>query len=276
MVASEPPVEPHEPSVRSSPTVLSAMLFCENCGRSTPHRVLKLQRPAAKGNGGARGIARCRECRLTHPFASTPKGRVDIALVVSVGPTSDRRLIRLPRSRTVQVGTGIPESSEPVRVQRIDTRDGRQASSASTDDIATLWAVREVGAVVPVSIVEGPRTRARRLAVSPETRYEVGGRVTVDGIRLDVVALRARGRTWRRPGDAFVARDVQRIYGRRIAIPPAGNRDWRRGRGRPRSFASSTSRSRRSRSSPGVRRTRTVPSARTADGGATVQRSEPS
>ena len=267
-------VEAEAPATRgSAPRVLAATLYCEMCGDFTSHRILRIDPSRRDGLGTVRGTARCRACEWTHPFESRPPSRVKVAQIVSAGTSSERTQIELPSHVTVEVGSGVPGSDEPLRIRRIDTRTGAQANAASTDEVATLWVVRDEGAVVPVSILEGRITRPARLVVPPETTYEVGGRVTLEEGALEVVALRARGKTWRRPGDAFPAGEVQRLYARRTESPPAGRRDWRTGRGRPSSFESSTSRSPRSRSSPGVRRTRTSPRARTADAGAMVQRS---
>jgi len=265
-----------DPSPPSPPKMLSAELFCENCGRETLHRILRLDPATGRAGRRLRGTARCRECRWTHAFESVPAAEVEITQILSEGRVSERSRIALPARRTVQVGTGLPASPRPVVVRRIDTHDGRQVTSAPPEEIATVWVTRDVGAVVPVSIVLGRLTRTARLVVPPATQFTVGDRVTVERLRLDIVALRARGRTWRRPGDSFAAGEVQRLYGRRTAIPPAGRSDWRRDRETPRSAASSISRAARSRSSPGVRRTRTVPRARTALGGAQVHRSPPS
>jgi len=264
------------PARGPAPRVFAATLYCEMCDGLTPHRVLRMDPTRRAGSGPVQGTARCRVCQWTHRFESRPPEQVQVAQIVSAGKTSVRSRVELPAHAQVHVGSGVPGSDEPFRIRRIDTRDGDRVLAASTDEVETLWVVRDEGAVVPVSIVEGRFTRATRLIVPRETVFEVGGRLTADGTPLDIVGLRARGRTWRRPGDAFAAEEVQRIYGRRTDRPPAGNRDWSSGRGRPRSFESSTSRGPRSRSSPGVRRTRTSPNARTRTGRATVHRSSPS
>ena len=256
-----------------TPRLFAATLFCETCDGFTPHRILRMDPTRRNGVGPVGGTARCRVCQWTHRFESRPPGRVEVAQIVSTGKLSERSRIELPAHSHVQVGSGVPGSEESFRIRRIDTLSGARVRSASTDDVATLWVVRDEGSVVPVSIVEGRITRVARLVVPPETLFEVGERVTANGTPLDIVALRAKGATWRRPGDRFPAREVQRLYGRRTDSPPAGRRDWSIGRDRPNSFDNSTSRSPRSRSSPGPRRTRTSPRARTARGGATVHRS---
>jgi uncharacterized Zn finger protein len=260
----------------SAPRVFAATLYCEMCKRQTPHRILRMDPVRKRGSPLVQGTARCRVCQWTHRFESRQPGHVEVARIVSEGKTSVRSRMELPSNVHVQVDSGIPGSDEPFRVLRIDTKDGRRVRSALTDEVATLWAVRDTGAVVPVSIVEGRFTRTARLVVPRETEFEVGGRSTVDGTPLRIVALRARGRTWRQPGDRFRALEVSRLYGRRTDIPPAGRSDWSSGRGIPSSRTSSSSRSERSRSGPGVRRTRIVPRRRSASGGALVQRLSPS
>ena len=197
-------------------------------------------------------------------------------MIESMGGASERTRIELPSHRRLQVGSGLPDSPHPVVIRRIDGHDGRRVTAARTDEVDTLWVTRDVGAVVPVSIVEGRRTRPGRLVTPRGTPYAVGDRFSLEGLRLEIVALRARGQTWRRPGDTFPAEEVARIYGRRTEIPPAGRSDWSRSRETPSSRASSTSRIPRSRSSPGTTRHRTSPRARTAVGGAHDHRSSPS
>jgi len=266
-------------TARVSPTasrLLAATLFCENCGEATPHRILRIVTAGKSPAGDLRGVARCRSCRWTHPFEVVRAGGVEVNEIVSEGSRSDRRRVTLPKGQRVQLGSGVPGSPEPLRIHRIETRDGTSPSDALTDAVATLWVTRDVGSVVPVSVVEGARTVPRRLTVPPETLFRVGEEIAVDGRTIVIVALRARGHTWRRLGDEFPGSEVRRIYGRRTEIPPAGRRDWTRGRGTPSSRESSISRSERSRSAPGVRRNRTVPRVRTAVGGATVHRDSPS
>jgi uncharacterized Zn finger protein len=260
-----------------SPTirVRAAALPCENCGRTTPHRVLRWDRGGPGARSRLSGIARCQECRWTHPFVQVAPGQVEVALIVSEGARSSRRRVPLPAGRRLQVGSGLPGGGGELEIRRIDTRDGESVASATTNEAATVWAARTGESAVPVSIVGGARTVATRWVVSPETEVGVGDGVEVDGVEIVIVGLRARGHTWKRTGDRFVAREVQRVYGRRRARPPAGRRDWSRERLSPNSEASSASTWSRSRSGPGTRRARTVPRAATAVAGAAVQSDSP-
>ena len=175
------------------PRVFAATLYCEMCDRTTPHRILRMDPVRKSGRRRVQGTARCRVCQWTHRFESREPGRVEVARIVSDGKISVRSRVELPAHLHVQVGSGIPGSDEAFRVLRIDTRDGHRVRSALTEEIATLWAVRDAGAVVPVSIVEGRFTRTVRLVVPRETEFEVGGRSTVEGTPLRIVTLRAPG-----------------------------------------------------------------------------------
>jgi uncharacterized Zn finger protein len=271
--------EPNEPAVPPEDTarahLASAQIYCESCRRETAHRVLRVL-PGRPRGGAVRGIARCRECRLTHPFESVPEATVPVKVVLSEHDRSTRSTLPLPRHRRLLVGSGLPSMDPSVRVRRIDLHRGGQAPDARTEEIATLWATREPPPSVKVSIVIGRLTRTTRLPYSPGTRFEVGAPVVVENRPLWIAAVRARGHTWRMRGDVFPAEEVERIYVRRTEMPPAGSRDWSSERDTPSDSARLRSTDARSRSSPGRRTARTSPRVRTADSGAAVHRVPPS
>ncbi len=273
---AEPTESPIRPESPPAPTrLLAASLVCENCGRSTPHRVLRWDRTSFARGNAASGVARCRECHLTHRFESVSPAEAEVDRIVSRGPVSSRERVRLPAAAMLEVDTDLPASDPPLLVHRIDLRSGAPVRRAPARAVRTVWVTPHLDPSVPVSILEGGRTRPARWTAPPEVAIGVGEEVEVDGASVRVIAIRARGQTWRHLGDRFRADEVQRLYGRRIASPPAGRSDWRRGREIPRSRTSSASRSDRSRSGPGVRRTRSVPRRRTASGGATVHKVSP-
>ncbi len=261
-----------EPSTPDPGALRGGLIFCENCGAETLHRVLKA---ASHRSARVEGLARCNDCRWTHPFTILRPSSSTIRQITSVGPNSKASSLALPGTERLQVGQRVPDSIPPVRILRIDARTGRTVSSERVDRIAAVWVTPDEGASVPVSIVEGRRTRPARVTLPPQTPLTVGAGILVDGDRLFIAALRARGHTWRREGDSFEATEVQRVYGRRTSIPPAGSSDWRRERDIPSSRARSISRSSRSRSRPGVNRNRTFPQDRTAAAGATVHSRSP-
>jgi len=269
----EPSAAPRESGVAYR--LLSARLHCENCDRETIHRILRWDRGSVPDGRVGRGIARCRECRFTHPFEVARPAEVEVDRIVSTGSSSHRSRLRLPKGTELAVGERLPDSGSGLLIRRIDSRAKRSVERAPVEEVATVWLTPDVRPAIPVSLIDGARTTGMRWEPASTTEVGIGDRLRVEGVGLEVVALRARGHTWRRPGDRFPVSEVQRLYGRSTVRPPAGRRDWRRERETPSSRESSRSRSSRSRSGPGRSRTRNVPRARTASGGAAVQRVAP-
>ncbi|HEV2166981.1 MAG TPA: HVO_0476 family zinc finger protein, partial [Thermoplasmata archaeon] len=114
------------PARLSGTPVHSAMIECPNCGVETEHRILRIDpRHADRPGAGLRGIARCRVCRLTHPFQSTPKAQVRVEAVISEGRVSHTEGRSLPEGVRIEVGSMLPGSEGPeLRVLRIDRNDG--------------------------------------------------------------------------------------------------------------------------------------------------------
>jgi uncharacterized Zn finger protein len=265
------PAHDERPSASIDQRLGAASLPCENCGRTTPHRIVRLDRTSGGKHGNLSGVARCKECRLTHPFASHAAEEVDRVLIVSCGATSERRTVRLPRFAPLEVGRELADLDPPVTIRKIDLKTGTSTHRAVAAEVETVWGVRDVGSVVRVALVEGARTRPANVRLPHGTELEVGSGLDVEGTMTEIVALRAAGHTWRRPGDRFPSDRVDRAYVRRMARPPAGSNDWRRSRESPSSAARETSTPARSRSSPGIRVTRRAPRARRAEGGADDQ-----
>lgn len=273
---------PEPPKPRAGATSFSGLhsaeLFCETCGAPTRHRILRIARERRTPDGRAlEGTARCSQCRWTHPFQLDLPDELTIPGVVSTGARSTPIGVRVSATQRLLVGSRVPDQAPPpLRIVRIDLRGGASATDAVARDVATLWLTPDGPRPIPVSLVLGSRTAVTRAELPPDHFLEVGATVEVAGGTLRVVGLRARNRTWTHVGDRFPAREVARIYTRRMDTPPAGNRRWTRSREMPSSRTISTSRSNRSRSSPGVRVRRSRPRARSADGGATVHRFSPS
>ncbi len=254
----------------SAASLGSARLYCEACGRETPHRLLRVQRGrSGAGPSVVAGLARCRDCRWVHPFVSRPEDRVSVEVVTSRGPTSQRERRELPPSDLLEVGRPVPGVEAAGGVRRIERRDGTSVAKALARDVRTVWLAREGPPQLRLAVLEGSRSRTVQLPRPTVPRLAVGDRLAAPGGAVTIVALRAHGRTWRRAGDAFAPAEVGVAYGRRTESPPAGRSAWRAERPMPSSRASSDSRAARSRSSPGVRRKRSSPRARTASFGAT-------
>lgn len=276
VMVGEPPTKPH-PSSKRFGGLHAAELFCETCGRPTQHRVLHITRERRIPAGQLiEGTARCSQCRWTHLFQMELPDELVIPAVISAGAQSTPMDVRVSATQRLLVGSRVPDQGQPLRIVRMDLRNGRRTTDAVARDVATLWVTPDGPKPIPVSLVLGSRTAVTRADVPPEQFIEVGEPLEVAGGKLRVVGLRARNRTWTHVGDRFPAREVVRIYSRRIETPPAGSNRWTRSREIPSSRTISTSRSDRSRSSPGVRIRRSRPRARSASGGAADHRDSPS
>lgn len=274
---AEPMAAAPSPPAGELPTAVHAGdLFCDVCQEVTPHRIL---RTGAVAQGGAprtvSGTARCRRCKWVHPFVLAPRRSVVRRLVISEGSRSESEELELDPTTLLRVGANVPGKRPEVRILRLDTTDDRSASEATAERIRTIWTRPVAGRSLPVSIVEGRRTRAARVPEEPGRSYEIGGELLVEGLPCVISAMRADGTTWHDPGRSFPGEAVERLYVRRMARPPAGRSDWRSDRETESSRASSTSSAGRSRSSPGIRIIRSRPRERRASGGAADQRVAP-
>jgi uncharacterized Zn finger protein len=274
--APESPDLAESTRVRPAGALHAADIYCEVCGRTTPHRILRLEGGTLPGVGGTvQGTARCKECRLIHPFRAEPSRRVTLQRIVSDGPRSTTSSVELPEGQVLRVGSNLPDTEPAQRILRLDTPAGRRVTEAAAVSLATVWVSASPGLWVPVSIVEGRRTHAARISAGRDQPFEIGTSLEVEGRRYVIAAMRADGTTWHDLGRTFPGRALQRLYVRRMATPPPGRSDWSSERETPRVRASSTSTRGRSRSSPGTTIVRSRPRARRASGGATDHRLSP-
>ncbi len=275
---SDGPSSPKPPSASSRFGGLhSAELPCDVCEKVTRHRVLRVQRERRVSEGRIiEGMARCSQCRWTHSFQLELPDRIQVPAVVSEGKRSAPMSVSLPATQRLLVGSRLPDHDPPLRILRMDLRTRGRAHDAIARDVATVWLTPDGPRAIPVSLVLGAKTAVTRAEIPPDQFLEVGSTVEVAGGTLRVVGLRARNRTWSHAGDRFPAREVARIYTRRMESPPGGSSRWSRSRDSPSSRTISASRSDRSRSSPGVRTRRSRPRDRSASGGAAVHRDSPS
>jgi uncharacterized Zn finger protein len=265
-----PIAKPRVPKRAKTPTpaIRSATMPCEVCGLETPHRILRV---AAASAGGVEGIARCNNCRWTHPFRESAPVLREVWVIRSDGPSSIRSRVALPPGTEVRLHEMFPGSDPPSIVRRIEAPDGKLKRVAIPSEIATVWTVLDRRQEVPVSLILGRITRRSQWAPPPGSLVTIGERLNVDGTPTFIVGFRARARTWRHPGDSMPAIEVTRIYARMTDNPPAGSSGWSTDRETPSALESSTSRPARSRSGPGRRVAKIVPRIRRARGGATVQ-----
>ncbi|MGB6442712.1 MAG: HVO_0476 family zinc finger protein, partial [Thermoplasmata archaeon] len=113
-IAAGPEADKSPPAVAR---IQSVSLPCENCGRTTPHRVVRWDPRGTRSGGPLAGVARCQECRWTHPFTQVVPSEVEVALVVSDGERSERIRVRVPAHRRLQVGSGVPGANASYRIR---------------------------------------------------------------------------------------------------------------------------------------------------------------
>jgi uncharacterized Zn finger protein len=229
--------------VRRSSPVGAASIFCDVCQEATPHRILSLRGPRPAAGSALSGIARCQRCRLTHPFGSPARRPCTVRAIVSEGPVSRSLELRLPAAREVGIGGKVLFGREQFVVRRIELAGQRSAAVARPEEIACLWVTNDRGFHVPISIVEGRRTRSIRWTPPGGARVGVGDSLSLDGNQYIVTGIRSGGRTLRRASGSVDASSIERIYVRRTWNPPAGSSDWSRSRETPSSRESSRSRS---------------------------------
>ena len=256
------------------PPIHSAALPCEVCGEETAHRILHLE-PGASARR-VRGVARCQVCRTTRPFDVAGGEEVPVRVVLSDGPRSEPRELRVEPGIPLRVGDPLPALEPPARIQRLELDGGRSAEEADPRRVRTIWAAVDRGPSLAVSLIEGSRTRSLVVPTDPEAPVTVGGPIALGELVAVVSAFRARHRTWSRPGDRFPAREVERVYARRNETPPGGSRRWTSSREIPSSPTRFRSTSGRSRSSPGVRTPRRRPPRANDSRGAAHHSSVPS
>ncbi len=274
---STPEPEGSPRSSRPRAAVGAASLFCDACQEVTPHRILNLKGSDRRAPGAVlSGIGRCQRCRWTHPFGSASPARRSLRAIVSDGPVSRRIELNLPPGREVGIGGRIRLGSDQFVIHRIELAGQRSVPIAAAREIGCLWLTADRPPHVPVSIIEGRRTRSIRWTPPSGARIGVGDDLLLEGATYLVTGIRTGGRTLRRASDPIEARTIDRLYVRRTWNPPAGSSDWRSSREIPSSRESSRSRSLRVRSSSGASRTRRPPAERRASGGAATHRGSPS
>lgn len=217
------------PEERRSLRLGKVVLECETCGEVTSHRILHLDRtgPASRVFSG---VAKCTVCQSTHPFRQEerPQRTVGVRVVVSDGSRSVIERIELARGQPLDQGMPIALPGGAATIRRIDARAKGVPRPFLAETVATLWAIRDTALRVPVSLIEGARTRGILAPASPEAEFEVGAPFLFEGGQYRIHAIRARGRNHESPGVRFRGSQIQRLYVHRDGEPPSRTRFPRR------------------------------------------------
>ncbi len=225
--------EAPRPRTRTTPRVNVLDLPCPTCGETLRHRVLHVKEGAARSEarGNSRspleGIARCAICHTSHPFVLQPKTLCPVSVIVSEGPESVRTDVDLPEDRLLELDGTLRVNGRPVRISRIEGPMARNLPRARPSQVVALWTVPTDELHLPLSVVEGSRTRPLHIMARGDQEIRVGDvlHLEAEGESVEITGVRGRGRTFQDLGDALPAREVQRIYARSARRPPGGRRD---------------------------------------------------
>ncbi len=199
----------------------SLSLRCPACGEESPHRVLHVS--AYRAAGYLAGIARCGQCRHSHPFeVRTPHNTVHV--VVSDGARSRETRIEAP-ARRYSPGDILDVEGKRARVTRVEYPSEGPRPPALRAIPSTVWATIEGPARVKVSLSAGPKTIPLTTEVPREQVLRVGEILSVGGRPLRIYAIRVGLRTYDLEGYEAPAGKVVRVYARSARTPPPGRRD---------------------------------------------------
>lgn len=180
---------------------------------------------------------RCRSCGHVHKVTIEESSREETRVVVSSGGDSIRTTAMVPTDEVLAVGEEFVADTEDglmgVRITSLEGHDGERVESAEGADVSTIWtrAVDNLGVPVTIHPADG-----RREGTVSETYYLPGDEpITVgdsmplsdDTVRVERILLRDDVihdgvDKLEHTGDEAVAKDVKRVFGRRI-----GEDTWR-------------------------------------------------
>jgi uncharacterized Zn finger protein len=137
---------------------------------------------------------------------------VPIRVIVSEGRTSESFQVPYPGDRPLELEDRPVLRGRPLRILRLEGREGQSLRSARPDEIRAVWAVPGDRVRIPVSIPLGARTRVVHWEVRPEDPVTVGMSFVVAGEKLFVSGYHGGGHREDRKGRSLPALEVKRIY----------------------------------------------------------------
>jgi uncharacterized Zn finger protein len=195
---------------------------CPSCSPEveTVHEVL---------SPGGQATVRCTECGHVHKTTVEEPATREVDVVVSQEGESFSATADVPAEETLAVGEEFvldaPEALLTVRITSLQLPEDRRVNEAHADDVVTIWtrAVDNVAVDVTVHPTDGNRDRSRNLEVLVPGDHEfvVGeaasfGEETfeIEGIHVADDAVGYDHDKLDFEGDAVLAKDVKRLYGR--------------------------------------------------------------
>ena len=189
-------------------------LYCDTCDDETPHRILKGSIGTGK-NEGFDGTVQCQECNLIHQTRIEVEKTVDVPTIISTGSSSEKTSIEFYPREFVRVSDEILWDDHNLLITSIEKRDKR-VKGCEASEITTLWVKIFDSIDLNVSIVEGPNTKSEKINAAPEEEFEVGDLLEFGRTKVVITKIKVTQRTIYREGKPVEARDIKRIYTKRV------------------------------------------------------------
>lgn len=157
---------------------------CPICG-SDDITVLKSKETSAKSKHINDYLLRCNECEHVFKDRVTQRNPISCRLIVSENENSKRTSINLYPDEVLKCGEVLLADDGQVKVNSIETREGRR-DSALVSDIKTIWATSlEIPARIGLSIDFGGKVKSYKLDLNRD--FEIN---TNDIIRIEDYTLK--------------------------------------------------------------------------------------
>jgi uncharacterized Zn finger protein len=155
---------------------------------------------------------RCEHCE--HVFKDVLEkepSEAEVDLVVSEGSESNPTTLTVPADEKIRVDEELYGEGRRLLVTAVEREDGRRVSSATPDQLGTVWCKTFDRVTVPVAVNQGRKTWSDEVEANPEERFFVGDELRLKGVDVEIHSIKTETGIMH-DGDAR-ARDIKRLYG---------------------------------------------------------------
>lgn len=181
---------------------------CPSCGGANVE-VLHEASPEADRTDAT---LRCEHCE--HVFKDVLEKQpsdAEIDVVVSEGAESRTTRLEVTADERIHVDDELYSEGQRLLVTAVEREDGRRVTSASPDDLGTVWCKTFDRVTVPVAVNQGRKTWSAEVEATPEERFFVGDELRLKGVDVEIHSIKTETGIMH-DGDAM-ARDITRLYG---------------------------------------------------------------
>lgn len=189
-------------------------LYCESCEEETPHRIIKgMIGPEMEDSFD--GTVQCHQCSLIHQAHIDVEKAIEVPTIISSGSSSQKTAVEFYPKEVVRVTDEILWEDHNLLVTSIEVGDKR-VKKAEASKISSLWVKVFDSIDLNVSIVEGANTKSERINAAPEEEFEVGDLLEFGKTKVVITKMKVTYRTINREGKPVEARDIKRIYTKKV------------------------------------------------------------